>query len=344
MDVGRDTQPTERHTDATVNDAATFRELAMKLIVARYTNPQSREVPQLLVGQLPPALPFALPLPEGSRMLGSLLQGVANVATIVFITDLSPDQIVDFYKERLTAAGWSEDELPRQQRGFVHSGSMGQSFARFLLSDTGPLLMVTPIVDEDGQTTTHLLVNPEGHRVAPAVRGMGAPHDMWSVLPAIRPPLGAWQSAEGGSGGTDRVISFARLDTALDLSTLSTLSTLVTHYQAQLERGGWKREDAGESGPIAWSTWACVPTQGEPWRGLFSILKQPSIAERYLLQVTAEWVGTQAGSETGPRMMGYQSHTTILGHHTATFGPVDTGARETEKGNEQAREDEAKDS
>ncbi|HEX8033217.1 MAG TPA: hypothetical protein VF510_05185 [Ktedonobacterales bacterium] len=79
----RDIQPTHMHADASANDDATFRELAMKLIAARYTNPQSGRPPQLLVGQLPPALPFELSLAEGSRVLGILLQGDVSTAIMV---------------------------------------------------------------------------------------------------------------------------------------------------------------------------------------------------------------------------------------------------------------------
>ncbi|MGZ3638251.1 MAG: hypothetical protein ACXVCX_10510 [Ktedonobacterales bacterium] len=340
----RDTQPTQAHPDTATNQDAnedtTFRELAMKLIAARYTNPQSMELPKLLVGQLPPTVPFDLPLPEGTRVLGSLLQGDASTATMVLVTERSPDEVVEFYKERLKAAGWSEEEFPGQQRGFVQSGPMGPSFARFLLGDTGPSLIITTFADVDGLTTTQIILNPEGRRF-PAARGrMGPRHDMWSALPAIRAPAGAWQSVEGGSGGDDRVISFARLNTALDLSTLA------AHYQAQLERGGWERKDAGESGPIAWSAWGFTDTQGEPWRGLFFILKQPEVAERYLLQVSAEWAGTgeryRAGDESGPRVMGFQSHTYLVGHHAATAGPTGTLAQEKRKDDEQPKEDESK--
>lgn len=332
-------EPTHTHADGTANDDATFRELAMKLIAARYPNLLSEEPPQLLVGQLPPALPFDLPLPEGTRVLGTLLQGDASTATMVLVTERSPDEVVEFYKERLKAAGWSEEEFPGQQRGFVQSGPMGPSFARFLLGDTGPSLIMTTFADMDGLTTTQIILNPEGRRF-PAARGrMGPRHDMWSALPAICAPAGAWQSVEGGSGGDDRVISFARLNTALDLSTLA------THYQAQLEYGGWERKDAGESGPIAWSAWGFTDTQGEPWRGLFFILKQPDVADRYLLQVSGEWAGTgeryHAGGERGPRVMGFQSHTYLAGHNAAAFGPGGTVSQE-KKDDEQPKEDESK--
>ncbi|MGZ3666185.1 MAG: hypothetical protein ACXVDA_17080, partial [Ktedonobacterales bacterium] len=124
------------------------------------------------------------------------------------------------------------------------------------------------------------------------------------------------------------------------------VSTLVAHYQAQLERGGWERKDAGESGPIAWSSWVFKDRQGEPWRGLFFILKQPDVADRYLLQVSAEWAGTgaryRAGDETASRLMGFQSHTYLAGHLAATFGPEGTVPQETKKDDEQPDDEQPK--
>jgi hypothetical protein len=190
----RHSEPTHTHPDANAHDEATFRELAMKLIAARYPNPQSGEPPQLLVGRLPPDLPFELPLPEGARVLGSLLQGDVSTAIMVLVTERPPDQVVGFYKERLKAAGWSKQEFPGQQRGFVHSGPMSPSFAHFFLGDTGPTLIVTAFADVDGRTTTQILLNPEGRRFPAAHRRMGPAHDVWSVLPAILAPAGAWQS------------------------------------------------------------------------------------------------------------------------------------------------------
>ena len=288
------------------NDEAAFRDLAMKLIAARYPDPQSGEPPHLLVGQLPPGLPFELPLPEHVRLLGSLLQGDASTAIIVFETERSPDEVVAFYQERLKAAGWNEEAFMGQQRGFVQSGAVSPSFAHFFFGDTGPTLIVTTFTDLDGRTTAQLLLNPEGRRSPYARRRMGGAHDMWSMLPAIRAPLGARQYTEGGSGGDERVTSFARLETTRDLATLA------AHYGTQLEHAGWKRQDAGESGPVAWSAWAFTDTQGEPWRALFFILKQPDAAERYLLQVSAEWAGIgnryRAQDDTSPRVFGFQSH------------------------------------
>lgn len=338
----REPHTTPTPADSAANDDATFRKLAMRLIAARYPAPPGESL-RLLVGQLPPDLPFDLPLPEGTRVLGSLLQGDAHIANMVLMTDLLPDQVVEFYRERLKAAGWSEEESMGQQRGFVQSGSMSPSLAQFFLGDTGPLLIVTSFSDPDGRSTAEVLLNPGGRGSSFARRRMGAAHDVWSVLPTIRPPAGARQSVEGASGGNDRVISTARLETALDLSTLA------VHYHTQLEYGGWERTDAGESGPIAWSAWTFTDEQGEPWRGLFFILKQPDVAERYLLQVSAEWAGTVApyrvhpGSVSYAPMMGFQSHT-YSSNSVTISGPIATDSQAQEKREDQPKKNEAKDS
>ena len=69
---------------------------------------QEPEKQQVLVGQIPTDLPEKVSLPEGSRVLGTILDW-PNIS-IVFESILSPDAVITFYKEQLSETGWQERE------------------------------------------------------------------------------------------------------------------------------------------------------------------------------------------------------------------------------------------
>lgn len=280
----------------TTNDEASLRELALALIAARYpdaTDETGGGEPQLLPGQLPPSFPSDFPLPPGARIVGSL---VAARPTIALDIDQSAEEVIAFYTERLTAAGWNAPEgIPPRQGGFVHSsiGMAGRAHIYFYRDDGLGLNIMTQTA-ANGRTSVLISQMPDG--TGPMRRGprgrRGMHYDMFSVLPPIMPPPKSQQFQEGGSGGDDRVSSTARVETDLDLAALA------THYAAQLERGGWQRTDGGESDPVAWSTWSFESEEKEPWRALLVILKRPDVPRRYWVHLLAGWAGEQPHSGT----------------------------------------------
>lgn len=278
------------------NDDADLRELALALIAARYpdaTDEAGGEGPQLLPGQLPPSFPADFPLPPGARVVGSL---VAARPTIALDTDQSAEEVIAFYTEQLTAAGWNAPEgIPPRQGGFVHSsfGMAGRTHALFYYDD-GPGLNLVTQTTANGRTSVLISQMPEGAgpmRRGP--RGRQMHYDMFSVMPVIMPPPKSQQFQEGGSGGDDRVSTTARVETDLDLAALA------SYYTAQLERGGWQRTDGDENGPVAWSTWTFESEEKEPWRALLVIVKRLDVPRRYWAHLLAEWAGKQPQSDTG---------------------------------------------
>lgn len=290
---------------------AGLHELAIALLAPRYSDMPEGDAPRLLPGQLPPSVTGAFPLPPGSRVVGSL---TATQPTIVLDTDQSAEDVVDFYRQRLTADGWStqEDMQPRQG-GFLHSSMFNRRFGTFYRGEDGPSLSLMTFAAPSGHTLVHLTLNPEGAR---ELYGGGGPrrqrmrHDIWSILPPIAPPPRGQQWQEGGSGGGDRVISSARVESDLDLP------AIVAHYNTQLERGGWQRQDSGENAPVAWSTWTFADEDKDPWRAFFILLQRPDMPGRYWAQVIAEWAGERprsggTGWVSGARI-GWQSHSPML--------------------------------
>src|SRR5258705_438284 len=106
--------------------------------------------------------------------------------------------------------------------------------------------------------------------------------DFMAVLPSIHGPKGATQMPRGSSGGSDSVESSAALETDFDLAAVS------IYYVDELERDGWRRLDAGMSGPVAWSVWSFVDTEGATWEALLLLLQRPGRHGKYALTLSAE--------------------------------------------------------
>lgn len=257
--------------------------------------------PQLLVGQLPSNL--NIPLPEGCRILGSLVRS-QEIVSIVVDSRLSPEAVLQFYKDRLSADGWKEQEVLRPPHGgFVHSGLRGlENRVVFCKGERGPAFTVSAFESGNGATDVRLEVNNSAEFSPCALQNRMQRrmmhHTIQNLIPPLVPPKGAGQFGGGGGGGMDSWHSSATLTTDLELPDLA------THYTTQLAKGGWKLTGEGHDGPIAWSTWTFSDEQGEPWRGLFFILKVPGKEHSFILEVRINWE-KQEEEGGGMRIVGF---------------------------------------
>jgi len=240
---------------------------------------------RLLVARLPDPLPVPIPLPDGARVVGSQIFG--SVATIVLDADLTEGQVLDFYRERLEADGWT---LPEQQPG-MHGGGFAPTWRTpallYCRSARGPSLSVQATASEGGPTDVRLNLNtaPRQSPCAPQPR-----HGRRNLLPTLTPPAGARQMPQGGGGGSDSYYSNATVRTDLDPSALG------THYAAQLGDAGWTAQGEGHEGPVAWSAWTFQDGDGEEWRGLLFALRRPEAGGAYVVYLRADASAGDAAS------------------------------------------------
>jgi hypothetical protein len=274
-------EQTRQMSDSSGGEDA-LRELAVRLLTFHHSlllAGQQLQEPQLLVGQLPPDMPVELPLPEGSRLLGSFAQ---ENPIIVIETKLADEDVVAFYRERLTTAGWTaqEEHFGPHQGGFIHSSMADHAMATFFAPDDRFTLTVQTAPAPDGRTSVQLTLYGETAGFRP--RQMRHGPDFMDVLPPIRPPRRATQMPRGNSAGPDSVESAAALETDFDLAAVS------IHYVDELERDGWRRVDAGTSGPAAWSAWSFVDSELATWQAVLLILQRPGRHGKYALTLSAE--------------------------------------------------------
>jgi len=238
-----------------------LRRLAFHLFVSRYTPlipivSDRPRPPQLLVGQIPKHLASDLPLPPDSEVLGAL---VANSSSSVVVLDsaLSPEDVLAFYRDRLTATGWNipSSETP-PSGGFTSPpprDSIRVLFCRG--ADNTALWIAARILSSQstGQSTDVRLEwqtpapGTQDPRQAPCAsrqRQWQDPSYLRDLLPPLLPPpdalfLAGWGGTNTGPG---YVNAYGTLET--DVSIIS----IADYYAQQLEQGGWSRHDAGQDG------------------------------------------------------------------------------------------------
>jgi hypothetical protein len=271
---------------------ATLRELAIRLLSPRYPGTEPMQVTDLLPGQLPPNPPIELSLPSGARLIGSVVRG--QDSTTLFDTDLTSEELLALYRERVTAIGWTEQEqFPAQQQGgFVHAMPHQMAHALFFATSSGPLLRLTAMPSPAARIEAQvaLEMNPGRHGYGPLRRQLAAEMDL---IPPLVAPDGAQQRTLGGGGGGGEWRANAELTTDLDLTAVT------EHYSTQLEKAGWREGSHGAGERVRWSVWNFADKDGEPWRAYLFIFQRPDEPKHYFLDIHCQWAGAGAFAGLG---------------------------------------------
>lgn len=291
-----------------------WRALAYRLMSGR----QPRITPepplaQILPAQMPADLPVEIPMPNGSRIVGSVLNtGGLERVTIYGDALESPQDVLAFYHQQLVGDGWSELDLDtRRGGGFNDVDHYHQVRGQFCRGERGPAIFVEATRQERAPTSLRITLYTDERNSPCLPRERRGPPP--NPIPPLPPPAGARfvlgagpttsvraytaRSASepgparqlGGSLGTDHAHSSVEIGTDLDLEELA------QHYNRHLEAGGWLPEEsermdrpAGFRLRTAWSTWTFRRERDGRWRGLLIVFQQPDIPNRYIIQVLAE--------------------------------------------------------
>ncbi len=262
--------------------AALARDLALCLLDSGVGFAAPDETPStLLVGELPRDLPYPLPVPDGARVLGTL---VRRLPVVVLAATLTTEAVLAFFTERLAAAGWTDDARRRgggSSGGFVHAPrATTRLTASFYAPDRQLALTVVAAPAPDGHGITILLA--PFTRIPPvSPRERRSRDNIFSVLPGLLPPAGGAQFFEGGSGSPDHVATSAWVEGDFPLAALQ------AHYTHALRHAGWSVADGAESGPAAWSRWTFHDDDGSRWSALLLIAQYAEPARRFELMLRA---------------------------------------------------------
>jgi hypothetical protein len=282
MDITKERWSNSMSENPTPGEIDLLEKLALGLLL--YPGDPRASKPRLFLGKIPENLPIEIPIPEQSRVVGTLARSEAHVE-IVLESDLSPEEVFSFYRAQLTSLGWHEPEgmWPHHAGGFLH-GDFGPHMNLIFCQEPGGAGLTVGILQLESATTDVRLNLSLDREMNPcAQQAMMHHHGMFEIIPPLVPPRGAQQRSGGGGSGSDESYATATLKTNL------ALDALTKHYADQLSQAGWTQTDAGASGPLAWHSWHFTSEDQEPWSGLFFILKTPEKPDDYFLYIRATW-------------------------------------------------------
>lgn len=225
----------------------------------------------IYVGSLPPELPVDLPLPEGSRVIGTVDRG-RTVGTEIFLdADLSREEAIDFYQEQLGVLGWVSPEEAYPATGFVP-----ESFPSLTLCQGEGEASLWLTASESSEGTTDLRLNLQAApEYSPCKGGYGPGYEerTQELLPALTSPAGATVRSGGSSSGADEADISASIRTGLSAGDLE------DHYHGQILEDGWIETKRASGEGASWSFWE-REVDGEKWVGTLLVLESPAVEDQ----------------------------------------------------------------
>jgi len=206
----------------------------------------------ILPGMLPADLPFEVPVPDGSEVIGSMLFSEDKCEQVLIILDVpqKPGKIIEFYRKNLKKAGWTEPESYNKIWGFSSIQSMPQTAAFCKHEREGPSLVISVFTldgEKPAEVRLSLCTNPQ----VPVCQERYEPRESTKiVLPILLAPESAEKRGGGESSSGNMQMLYTILETELSVIELE------THYRNQLIETGWELKEKESRGSIAWSTWS----------------------------------------------------------------------------------------
>jgi hypothetical protein len=292
-------------------DAAALRELAERMLTSSVgTTDAQRPSARLLPGQLPPDLPLDLAIPDGSRIIGSVVRTGDQTGGMSVVIDV-PGTLWDvhrYFEGVLSQQGWATSAsggISVGGGGFQQTSTLGNFYCRS--GDDNSFLMVRlfdgppGLVDVRFALTTAASPGPGGRSVSPCAATALSPYGSTfrkELLPPLTAPVGAQLRTTGQSGGMGSWGSDAMVETAVGVAALQ------AHFGEQLAAAGWVHRAAGSDGPLAWTLWD-IPGESE-WYGLLVVLEMPLENQRAvsLRAMAATDEGLSPGFPSSPFWMG----------------------------------------
>ena len=246
-------------------DEAALQEFVEHWLGSTYSGQPADQI-TVYIGNLPPDLPYDLPIPENARVIGSVRQSQYLTIQVILETTRSPEEILAFYEERLPELGWQAVTSEIYGGGFV-SGELGTTYCHG--EDTS--LNIQAGVWPSGSTDVRIYTF-SNYDYSPCHSDRQYGYDsISSLIPTLKSPPGAQMGSIGGGGSSGTTDAYNETQLTTDL----TAGEVAAYYNAQLLDSGWTLLENGESEGHAWSSWSFTDEGGQAWSGTLILLEVP---------------------------------------------------------------------
>lgn len=217
----------------------------------------------LLIEELPGEISDLIALPDGVRVIGSVVQ--ESHSTAYLSTSQHPDALVASFSEPLLADGWRVPEEREPPRGFQRPAAQGASTT--FCGPSGQLLSISARPGDD--TTLYMRFHPQFPGVLPCDRPTGPPrgrtNDLEERMPVLDTPEDEFQRSTGHGGGLDQRWS------GVELRSDRSPAQIADDYAAQVEAQGWEPAFSADGTETAVRTWTRTFEDGFEARGALMV-------------------------------------------------------------------------
>jgi hypothetical protein len=251
-------------------DEESLREFIGRALTRRYPSAEEGDT-RIMIGLLPEDLPFELPIPEGSRIIGSIVRGDPTGTEIILDAPLDPEEVISFYHEALIEEGWAVPPEQAYSAGFVSAPWPSHTLC---YNDDEVVLAMSAVEIPGEPTDVRINIQSPAQHSPCDPEGVYGVDDSYGLIPTLMPPPGAlFLSGSSGSGQDEASVTATLI---IDL----TVEDLANHYGMQLSEEGWTPGERGTSEQVSWSSWTIKDEDGDEWGGVLIILESPTDPEK----------------------------------------------------------------
>ena len=253
--------------DVVGGDEAALREFISRIFSPVYGG-QTVGNPRVLIGELPNDLPYEIPLPDDTRVIGSMDVSEASSTFVLLDSGLSPAEVIQFYEETLPESGWQASDQGNQGVGFtVPAATTGMVFC-----NTDNYSLTVTVLELGESTDVRIQMSQYSGQCSPST-GMNTSEDA-NLLPTLEAPAGTIIRSGGSIGGIT-----GGLGLSASLESDLSVEALAVHYNDQLEAQDWTLVRKGSTEGAAWSNWTFSDDNGNGWAGTLMVLETPTGAD-----------------------------------------------------------------
>lgn len=236
--------------------------------------------PRILLAQLPRNLPFDLPYPEGTIVVGSITGADESAGQIFMNTPLAPEPAVAFWQESLLAQGLDVPDHSPIYDPVQPAPDPNRAAAMLCTPDRETVVWISAHTGLADGTNARLSIEAS-YGPCQSLDEVPPRSASWAPLPSLETPTGVQQQSAGGNRGWDHV------SYEVEVHTLLPLAELATSYNEQLQAADWQNLVVGNSEHATWSQWTFADADGSIWLGALYIFENPAAPLRKMLFLQA---------------------------------------------------------
>lgn len=248
---------------------------------------------RLVVGSIRGPLSEELPVPDDSRIIGSLVLEHGLVA--LFDVLMPASEVLDYYVERLTETGWIpygwENAKDKSRRSTLDMRVPAQVILSFYRDVEGPVLFVSVEEQPGGTSQVRLTLDTKPEPAVDVHALKVAERITHGILPELPVPIGA--HIYNRHYGETRTYETAHSA----LVCRDNISDIHAHYVGQLTQRGWTLLSSDKGDGNRWSSWVIKSSGEETWIAQLLILQRPWSNYKYDLSLMAEAISGDPNDE-----------------------------------------------